>query len=192
MDVLENIDASLANFNREATKIQFRVENLRRQLSSEESELIRVKKQLDAFMERRRQIEDRIKWINLHSVSMTIKPQADCAVCQTPLVPIWESHEVKLRSLPCGHVFHQEPCIDRWLLDHDTCPVCRAKNLQSINSTSEEFERRIDDADHIAEAPAEIYVGSGVRVSRAEFTAVVRRIRARWDAIARGDENVNF
>jgi len=28
-----------------------------------------------------------------------------------------------LRALPCKHHFHTA-CIDRWLKDHDTCPLC--------------------------------------------------------------------
>ncbi|KAG5045472.1 hypothetical protein AAZX31_06G095500 [Glycine max] len=45
----------------------------------------------------------------------------ECAVCLN------EFEEVEtLRFIPnCSHVFHSE-CIDAWLANHSTCPVCRA------------------------------------------------------------------
>ncbi|GMH11236.1 hypothetical protein Nepgr_013077 [Nepenthes gracilis] len=52
---------------------------------------------------------------------------AQCAVCLT------EYHqEDVLRILPhCGHYFHIN-CIDLWLLQHCTCPVCRI-SLREMN-----------------------------------------------------------
>ncbi|KAF8693290.1 hypothetical protein HU200_038674 [Digitaria exilis] len=47
--------------------------------------------------------------------------QEECTVCL-------EEYEPKdvVRVLPaCGHAFHA-PCIDTWLRQHPTCPVCRA------------------------------------------------------------------
>jgi len=47
--------------------------------------------------------------------------EAQCTVCL-------EEYEAKdvVRVLPaCGHAFHA-PCIDAWLRQHPTCPVCRA------------------------------------------------------------------
>lgn len=38
----------------------------------------------------------------------------------------------KLRMLPCFHDYHV-PCIDRWLKDNTTCPICRA-NLADSDS----------------------------------------------------------
>ncbi|XP_074587652.1 E3 ubiquitin-protein ligase ATL6-like [Curcuma longa] len=47
--------------------------------------------------------------------------ELECAVC----ISEFEEEEA-LRLLPgCCHVFHTE-CIDAWLADHVTCPVCRA------------------------------------------------------------------
>ena len=47
-------------------------------------------------------------------------------VCRCPVC--LEEYEAKdvVRVLPaCGHAFHA-PCIDAWLRQHPTCPVCRA------------------------------------------------------------------
>jgi hypothetical protein len=41
-----------------------------------------------------------------------------CSICLLEYEP--DDH---LRTLPCKHHFHQT-CIDRWLSDHDTCPLC--------------------------------------------------------------------
>ncbi|NXX73780.1 RN128 ligase, partial [Urocolius indicus] len=42
-----------------------------------------------------------------------------CVVCLEPFQP----KEV-VRVLTCKHLFHQR-CIDRWLLEHRTCPLCK-------------------------------------------------------------------
>ncbi|KAJ4788900.1 hypothetical protein LUZ62_040146 [Rhynchospora pubera] len=48
----------------------------------------------------------------------------DCAVCINELV-----QEEMVRVLPtCNHFFHVE-CIDRWLLVHSSCPLCRAQPM---------------------------------------------------------------
>jgi len=45
----------------------------------------------------------------------------ECAVCLNEF-----EEEETLRLIPkCSHVFHTE-CIDAWLANHSTCPVCRA------------------------------------------------------------------
>ncbi|CAH0719046.1 unnamed protein product, partial [Brenthis ino] len=47
-----------------------------------------------------------------------------CAICIEPY-KVSES----LRSLPCRHEFHKN-CIDPWLLEHRTCPMCKMDILK--------------------------------------------------------------
>jgi len=48
-----------------------------------------------------------------------------CAVC----LGDYQNSE-KLLQLPvCGHAFHKE-CIDQWLVNNATCPICRTSLLQ--------------------------------------------------------------
>ncbi|KAG6607540.1 RING-H2 finger protein ATL7 [Cucurbita argyrosperma subsp. argyrosperma] len=43
--------------------------------------------------------------------------------------------EDKLQKIPsCGHVFHLE-CIDHWLSNHTTCPLCRHSVLSPLPQT---------------------------------------------------------
>ncbi|KAK7258832.1 hypothetical protein RIF29_24420 [Crotalaria pallida] len=56
--------------------------------------------------------------VKIHKIG---KDALECAVC---LSEFEDSHT--LRLIPkCDHVFHPE-CIDEWLSNHTTCPVCRA------------------------------------------------------------------
>jgi hypothetical protein len=51
-----------------------------------------------------------------------------CVVCMSE----FQTRE-KIRTLrPCHHDFHQK-CIDRWLKEHNTCPICR-ETVQTIPS----------------------------------------------------------
>lgn len=47
-----------------------------------------------------------------------------CAVCIEPYKP----SEV-VRILPCRHEFHKS-CVDPWLLEHRTCPMCKMDILK--------------------------------------------------------------
>ncbi|RLN07098.1 putative RING-H2 finger protein ATL69 [Panicum miliaceum] len=61
-----------------------------------------------------------IPWAELSVVRFVLVVRR-CPVCL-------EEYEAKdvVRVLPaCGHAFHA-PCIDAWLRQHPTCPVCRA------------------------------------------------------------------
>ncbi|OIW02539.1 hypothetical protein TanjilG_12853 [Lupinus angustifolius] len=56
------------------------------------------------------------------------KEGLECAIC----LKRFEDHEL-LRLLPkCNHAFHVE-CVDMWLNEHSTCPLCRDKvDLEDI------------------------------------------------------------
>ncbi|MCL7033550.1 hypothetical protein MKW94_028189 [Papaver nudicaule] len=53
-----------------------------------------------------------------------------CSICLAD----YKSTDVT-RLLPdCGHFFHQK-CVDPWLLQHPTCPICRASPLPTPQTT---------------------------------------------------------
>ncbi|XP_051825231.1 E3 ubiquitin-protein ligase RLIM [Antechinus flavipes] len=53
-----------------------------------------------------------------------------CSVCITEY-----TEGNKLRKLPCSHEYHVH-CIDRWLSENSTCPICRRAVLTSGNRES--------------------------------------------------------
>ncbi|XP_078165204.1 putative RING-H2 finger protein ATL36 [Carex rostrata] len=75
----------------------------------------------------------------------TSKSPLECAICISEFID-----DDILQLLPgCRHVFHTD-CIDTWLENHVTCPVCRSnlsdpevlagKRLLSMNSELEDFD----------------------------------------------------
>ncbi|XP_038648383.1 RING finger protein 150a isoform X2 [Scyliorhinus canicula] len=50
----------------------------------------------------------------------------NCAVC----IEGYKSNDV-VRILPCRHLFHKT-CVDPWLLDHRTCPMCKMNILKAL------------------------------------------------------------
>ncbi|KAF7653945.1 hypothetical protein LDENG_00076770 [Lucifuga dentata] len=50
----------------------------------------------------------------------------NCAVC----IEGYKPNDV-IRILPCGHVFHKH-CVDPWLQDHRTCPMCKMNILKAL------------------------------------------------------------
>uniref|UniRef100_A0A803Y8W0 RING-type domain-containing protein n=1 Tax=Meleagris gallopavo TaxID=9103 RepID=A0A803Y8W0_MELGA len=54
-------------------------------------------------------------------------PDGDsCAVC----IELYKPNEV-VRILTCNHLFHKN-CIDPWLLEHRTCPMCKCDILKVL------------------------------------------------------------
>ncbi|XP_066246985.1 E3 ubiquitin-protein ligase goliath-like [Euwallacea similis] len=72
-----------------------------------------------------------------------------CAVCIEPY-----KLSDTLRILPCGHEFHKN-CIDPWLLEHRTCPMCKMdilKHYGFVFTGSQESILQVDGLeDHIIE-----------------------------------------
>lgn len=48
-----------------------------------------------------------------------VDENAECAVCRCDY-----SVGEEVKRLPCTHIFHS-PCLDPWLVLHDSCPICR-------------------------------------------------------------------
>lgn len=60
-----------------------------------------------------------------YSASSRDSSNGNCVVCMSDYV-----NREKLRRLPCNHDFHAK-CIDRWLKNNRTCPVCREEVVES-------------------------------------------------------------
>lgn len=58
----------------------------------------------------------------------------NCAVC----IEEYKPSEV-VRILPCKHMFHKT-CVDPWLVDHRTCPMCKLNILKALGILVNEEE----------------------------------------------------
>eukprot|EP00531_Pseudo-nitzschia_arenysensis_P000271 CAMPEP_0116141442 /NCGR_PEP_ID=MMETSP0329-20121206/14385_1 /TAXON_ID=697910 /ORGANISM="Pseudo-nitzschia arenysensis, Strain B593" /LENGTH=617 /DNA_ID=CAMNT_0003636627 /DNA_START=260 /DNA_END=2110 /DNA_ORIENTATION=- len=69
----------------------------------------------------------------------------ECTICLDEFV-----HGVRVRKLPCGHVFHST-CIARWLIERSAvCPLCK---MDLFIEPEEEDESSSDDSDTSAPTP---------------------------------------
>ncbi|PSS18155.1 RING-H2 finger protein [Actinidia chinensis var. chinensis] len=64
--------------------------------------------------------------------------EIDCVVCLGPV-----SGSEKLRLLACNHGFHVH-CIEAWLKDRSTCPICRS-TVSHLSRHQQQQQRRFYD-----------------------------------------------
>jgi hypothetical protein len=62
---------------------------------------------------------------------MTLGDIQTCAICQMDII----INQVVRKINHCNHIFHQN-CIDIWLENHNTCPVCRHNLLSNGNDNT--------------------------------------------------------
>ncbi|KNA14918.1 hypothetical protein SOVF_102980, partial [Spinacia oleracea] len=66
----------------------------------------------------------------------------ECSVCLSP----FEADEM-LRLLPkCNHMFHVS-CLDPWLKDHATCPLCRVYLVPESDALTLVVSGRVDESE---------------------------------------------
>ncbi|CAL1601091.1 unnamed protein product [Knipowitschia caucasica] len=65
----------------------------------------------------------------------------NCAVC----IEGYKPNDV-VRVLPCKHVFHKH-CVDPWLQDHRTCPMCKMNILKALGLSPDCSDEALPDYD---------------------------------------------
>ncbi|XP_063809515.1 E3 ubiquitin-protein ligase RNF149 [Pseudophryne corroboree] len=78
----------------------------------------------------RKETKKAISQLQLHRVKKGEKgidiEAENCAVC----IENYKPKDV-VRILPCKHIFHRQ-CIDPWLLEHRTCPMCKLDVIKAL------------------------------------------------------------
>ncbi len=61
------------------------------------------------------------KKINVVLTNITCQGNDECIICL-------DNNEKKWVAMKCSHKFHED-CINQWLIQSNTCPICRSYNL---------------------------------------------------------------
>jgi len=92
-----------------------------------------------------------------------------CAVC----IDMYKVSDA-LRILPCKHFFHKT-CIDPWLIEHRSCPMCKLDVLKAyglqVSGVHESYESVLHDLE-AASSPSAVLPGEEVPLAIMEEAAI--------------------
>lgn len=100
--------------------------------------------------------------------------KAECSVCMDDVTV-----GVEVVVLPCSHWFH-EACARAWLMEHNTCPICR-KSIGEEQSSPPPPQRRASDSSTSRPSPSESQSQS--RRSPSGYSSTQEAREARLNAI---------
>ncbi|XP_072532767.1 E3 ubiquitin-protein ligase RNF128a isoform X2 [Salminus brasiliensis] len=149
-------------------------------------------------MQNRKQLKAKAKKAIGHLQLRTLKhgdketgPDADsCAVC----IEAYKPGDV-LSVLTCSHFFHKV-CVEPWLLEHRTCPMCKCDVLKALGVELEEEESPPDFLSHSTEdSHTHTHThGDGVahtHVDSVSYTLTDDVSNTQSDAASSGYESIN-
>jgi len=88
----------------------------------------------------------------------SVSPSTECPICLLDVIdPV---------ATPCDHA-HCRPCIETWLSEHNTCPMCRRK------LHGDAVEDRSDSSALVTET-VELMAGFGIEISKEHARELVQ------------------